>query len=230
MQNSPDTFDPGYEMQGRGGNTLGVVGFVLAFCVSPLGLLLSLIALRKPPRGFAIAGSVIGLVGTAVWAIVGAGALVSAPYIAKGVELSKDYIAIDQAVTDYKSKNNGALPADLAAAGVTGDTATDPFNQPYALKPSADGSTWSLALSGPDNTFGTSDDQTLPGGLDQSTLGNAIGKVFEAYIQASFQSKPAATPSTPATAPAESEATPAESKPEDAKPADAPAESKPASP
>lgn len=234
MQNSPDTFDPGYESPGRGGNTLGVVGFALAFCVSPLGLLLSVIALRKQPRGFAIAGSVIGLVGTAVWAILAITAVVSAPFLAKIPELSQDYVAIDRAVEDHKSKNNAALPADLAAAGVTGDTATDPFGQPYMLKPSADGASWSLALSGPDNTFGTSDDQSLAGGLDQGKLPNAIGQVIQAYIQASLGKKPAPTtaPSTPAAAPApaEPEAKPAETKPEEAKPADAPAESKPASP
>lgn len=235
MQNSPETFDPGYEAQGRGGNTLGVVGFALAFCVSPLGLLLSLIALRKQPRGFAIAGSVIGLVGTVVWAIVGAGAVFSAPYIAKGVDLSQDYLAISQAVESYKTKNNGALPADLAAAGVTGDEATDPFNQPYRFAPSADGKGWSLEISGPDNAFGTSDDQSLAGGLDQSQLGSSIGQFMQNYYRAAYENKPAPStvPSTPATAPSEAkpaEPKPAESKPEETKPADAPAESKPASP
>lgn len=43
-------------------NTLGLVGFVLSFCTGPIGLVVCLIALTKPPRGFAIAGVFISLI------------------------------------------------------------------------------------------------------------------------------------------------------------------------
>src|SRR5215210_2130737 len=48
----------------RPSNTLGIVGFVLAFCLPPIGLILSLAALARRPRGFAIAGVIIGLLGS----------------------------------------------------------------------------------------------------------------------------------------------------------------------
>ena len=49
-------------------NTLGVIGFILALtcCLAPMGLLLSLIAVFKPPRGFAIAGLIISGLITAI--------------------------------------------------------------------------------------------------------------------------------------------------------------------
>ena len=58
-------------------NGLGVAGFVLSLLgflgtcglLSPIGLILSLIALRKQPRGLAIAGVIIGAVGS-LWFLV----------------------------------------------------------------------------------------------------------------------------------------------------------------
>lgn len=54
-------------------NGLGIAGFVVSLVgivtggiLSPIGLLLSLIALFRPPRGFAIAGLIIGLIGSLV--------------------------------------------------------------------------------------------------------------------------------------------------------------------
>ena len=60
-------------------NGLGTAGFIVSLLAlftcgiaSPIGVLLSLPALFKPPRAFAIAGTVLGLIGTAflLWAIV----------------------------------------------------------------------------------------------------------------------------------------------------------------
>lgn len=51
-------------------NDLGVAGFVSLLglltcgCIAPLGLLLSVMALSKQPRGLAIAGTVIGTIGS----------------------------------------------------------------------------------------------------------------------------------------------------------------------
>ena len=56
--------------QPRGTNTMAIVGFVLAFLVSPVGLVLSIIGLQQTGqrheggRGLAIAGIVIGALGT----------------------------------------------------------------------------------------------------------------------------------------------------------------------
>jgi low affinity Fe/Cu permease len=55
---------------------LAVAGFILAFVISPLGFVLSLIAIFKTGagkaagRGLAVAGTIIGLLGSIVWAVV----------------------------------------------------------------------------------------------------------------------------------------------------------------
>jgi len=60
--------------QGRSG--LALAGFILAFFISPLGFVLSLIAIFKTGagkaagRGLAVAGTIIGLLGTIGWVVV----------------------------------------------------------------------------------------------------------------------------------------------------------------
>jgi len=55
----------------RPSNSLGLAGFLISLfsiplcgILAPLGLLLSVFALRKSPRGFAVAGTMLGLLGT----------------------------------------------------------------------------------------------------------------------------------------------------------------------
>ncbi|HAY79231.1 MAG TPA: hypothetical protein DCY79_05430 [Planctomycetaceae bacterium] len=59
-------------------NGLGTTGFVVSLCslltcglFSPIGLLLSVMALRKGPRGLATAGTLLGLLGMVPWAMTG---------------------------------------------------------------------------------------------------------------------------------------------------------------
>ena len=66
----------GFE-QPRRSNGFGIAGFtmsilgVLSFgLLSPFALLLSLIGLRKGPRGFAMTGTLLGGLGTAFWALI----------------------------------------------------------------------------------------------------------------------------------------------------------------
>ncbi|MEM6504430.1 MAG: DUF4190 domain-containing protein [Planctomycetota bacterium] len=64
----------GYYYQPPPTNALGIAGFVVSLSgmivclglISPIGLVLSLIALAKSPRGYAVAGSIIGLLGSAL--------------------------------------------------------------------------------------------------------------------------------------------------------------------
>lgn len=62
-------------------NGLGIAGFVVSFVgilgacagaavLSPVGLTLSAVAVRRPPRAFAIAGLVLGVVGSILLAVV----------------------------------------------------------------------------------------------------------------------------------------------------------------
>ena len=59
-------------------NTLGLAGFITSVVgilfgglLCPVGLILSLVALGRPPRGFAVAGAVIGLLGSCGGCLVG---------------------------------------------------------------------------------------------------------------------------------------------------------------
>ena len=80
-------------------NTIGLFGFIVALtgllcCVTfPIGLILSLIGLRKPPRGFAIAGTVIGSLGTVV--VLGLVALISWGVIEQEKRLNQAHQIID---------------------------------------------------------------------------------------------------------------------------------------
>lgn len=55
---------------GLAGFIVSLVGFFLGCVLCPVGLLLSLIALFKAPRGFAIAGVILGLIGSIIPALV----------------------------------------------------------------------------------------------------------------------------------------------------------------
>ena len=75
MSSYPSAPNPGYSgYQPPPSNSLGISGFVVSLAgvvvtfgfLCPIGLILSLIALRKEPRGFAVAGTIIGLLGSAL--------------------------------------------------------------------------------------------------------------------------------------------------------------------
>lgn len=170
-------------------NVLGVVGFILAFCVSPLGLLLSLIALRKPPRGLAIGGVVVGLLGTAVWGVFIAGGVMFGKYAMNAVEGVADYQAIRTAMTTYHQSND-AYPTSLdALSSLTADEKNDPWGTPYKLVVKADGSGWELVSAGIDMTFDTPDDITLAGDLTEQEVGNRIGESIQRHFE-NKQGKP----------------------------------------
>jgi hypothetical protein len=90
-------------------NNLGLAGFItsilgLISCgvLSPIGLLLSLIGLTKRPRGFAIAGTVIGIIGTVFLALVGVGIVLGILGIGAGVKALKEYASThEQAMKLY---------------------------------------------------------------------------------------------------------------------------------
>jgi hypothetical protein len=190
-----------------GSNPLGIVGFILAFCISPLGLLLSLIALAWRPRGFAVAGVIIGLIGSVIWGVFGTSA-----WIARhGFFLATEYVEVRSAVERYSAAHNGELPADLATAGVVGDAAKDPWGKEYRFEVAADGKSWTLTSASYDGRFGTADDAVFTPAMDQREIGEVIQRMMRGHFDPN-----APAPAPPATAPA-----PAESKPAE-KPAESP--------
>jgi hypothetical protein len=184
-------YEGGYEepMPGEGrpqSNVLGIVGFVLSFCVSPVGLIVSLVALRRPPRGLAIGGVVVGVLGTVVWAGFGAaiGYAFTRPIVKLQSEVTEDYIAIDKAVTSYQSKN-GSLPTSIDdLTTLSSDERTDPWGHAYVIETQPGAGTWSMRVLGPDGQADTSDDLVLAGGIGTFDLAFKFQAVAEAWNEA----------------------------------------------
>lgn len=153
-------------------NGLGVAGFVtslvgLVLCgglICPIGLFLSFVALFRRPRGFAVAGFIIGLIGSA-WLIVaflfvfvlGVGLAGVAALGMKGIEAGIDANEIRQGVTQYHSQT-GALPSSLALLSLDPETLVDPWGTPYRYEIDADGRRFSISTAGPDGVWDTEDD------------------------------------------------------------------------
>ncbi|HED53909.1 MAG TPA: hypothetical protein ENJ00_06875 [Phycisphaerales bacterium] len=161
-------------------NTLGIVGFILSLLgfvgtcglLSPIGLILSIIALRREPKGFAIAGLILGILGTIVFAlamlIFGVFALAFVGLLAAGITLSvpnlttySEIIQIEAAVEQYAKNNGGALPDSLTTAiGSNTELATDYWDQPYVYE-SLDSGQFRITSLGADGIAGTEDDITF---------------------------------------------------------------------
>ncbi|MHA7264393.1 DUF4190 domain-containing protein [Arthrobacter sp. TMN-37] len=74
-----------------GGRTLGIVGLILAFLISPVGLIISIIAMVRARiegtrTGTALAGIIVGLIGTVLLVI---GAFVVASLVPDFVQLTE---------------------------------------------------------------------------------------------------------------------------------------------
>jgi hypothetical protein len=166
-------------------NSLGTAGFVVSMIglvcslgiLSPVGLILSLVALGKKPRGFAVAGVVIGALGScgllvALIAIPAALALVLAaagltagaaavaafagPQVEAKVEMFVLYTNVEQTIQDH----SGALPATLgeATSTLSSSQATDPWGSAYGYEVTQNGAAYRLYSCGPDKVAGTPDD------------------------------------------------------------------------
>ncbi len=154
-------------------NALGLAGFITSIVgilscgiLSPIGLILSFIGLFKRPRGFAIAGTIIGfigsigiliallVVGVVVIALVGA-AIAAGP---GGFEMLGDSLAIHEQIEQYQ-RQNASLPADISQiTGVSADELKDHWGNAYIYKPDLVNNSYDLISIGADGKEGTDDD------------------------------------------------------------------------
>lgn len=160
-------------------NGVGIAGFIVAIVgivscglLSPIGLLISLVALIWPPRGFAIAGAIIGLLGsiwfvvvgmTMVLAFAGFGAMAGI-----AIDMAETQTAVEQAVVRIEASRAeaGALP-DNADGQALIDDLRDGWDR--GLRYVLIEGTYRIVSSGPDGTFDTADD------LDQDSIRTATG-------------------------------------------------------
>ena len=150
-------------------NAVGIVGFVFSILgfltcgfLSPLGFLISLVGLFKPPRGFALAGTIIGFLGTAWLAAVGY-ALVMGTIAAKtaaeaSVQSFATMAAFEQgkAAIESSRRETGRLPDGIDGNKLVLDI-KDGWQQPIHYVPEGDDS-YVLRSAGPDGEFHTDDD------------------------------------------------------------------------
>ncbi|MCH8150795.1 MAG: type II secretion system protein GspG [Planctomycetes bacterium] len=161
-------------------NGMAIAGFVCSLVglvsgghlLSPIGLILSLVALkREGGRGWAIAGIIIGglgicgwliaflVVGTAMLAALGLGAAVTAVVLSEPerTELTVDAAAITLAIEAHREVT-GALPADLDALDLGAPFLTDPWGNPYRYILLPDRAGYEIITNGPDGAPDTADD------------------------------------------------------------------------
>ena len=156
---------------GLAGFITSLVGIVSCGVLCPIGLILSAIGLFKRPKGFAIAGFVIGLLGSLgiiivvlVVGVVFIGLLIAlAAAGPAGIEMFGDTVAITEHVKQYQAQN-ASLPATLVqVSGLTPDELKDHWGHEYIYKPDLVNNTFSITSMGPDGTEGTNDDMTVQG-------------------------------------------------------------------
>jgi len=153
---------------GLAGFIISLVGWVSCGLLCPIGLVMSLIGLRRRPRGFAVAGVVLGALGS-IWGVVavffgGLAMLIScggalcggiAPHAVTNVRMNT--MARD---VERFERNNGRMPADLAEAighrRGRHDT-LDGWGRPLHLFFEQDGS-FTIGSDGPDGQPDTADD------------------------------------------------------------------------
>lgn len=184
-----ETYGNDFPPEPTGSNPLGIVGFVLSIlCVtSPIGLLVSILALFKAPRGFAIAGVVIGALFSVVVGVFAWGAYVFWPYVADTGEIMTDFQTLEREVESYRSSNNDQLPTALDQ--LTFDN-SDPWGNPYVFSVDQEENTWQISSTGPDGQEGTEDDLTIDSSMDQADVQAEISEWIEQRVQKDFGQSP----------------------------------------
>jgi type II secretory pathway pseudopilin PulG len=153
------------------GFILSLVGFISCGTLSPIALILSCIGLRKEPKGLAIAGLVISILGTielilvaiyisAVAAIFAtcAGAMgIAAQEIQKESETRAAIRSAEEEIESYY-ETNGEYPDDA-----TGNQRIEQFRDGYGnqLRYTLEEDGYDLRSAGADSEFDTFDDRTL---------------------------------------------------------------------
>lgn len=175
----PGPHDP-FGRPPRPENNLGIAGFICSVLgtfftcglLAPVGLILSLFALKREPKGFAIAGAIIGAVGScgiilgvvfffsaiaALLVALGLGSVAIAIGGAK-IEAQVEMAEIAKEIKIYKDRT-GQLPAALELLPIVDSTAlTDAWGNKYIYKLSDDGTAYELHSIGADKLDGTADD------------------------------------------------------------------------
>ncbi|MEQ8764309.1 MAG: type II secretion system protein GspG [Planctomycetota bacterium] len=161
---------------GEAQNGLAIAGFVLSLLgvfsagiLCPIGLIISLVALGKPgQRGLAIAGAIIGGLGTLFWLLIillfGVAILAFLGFAFLAVsgpeksEITADFLAITYHAKRFE-QDHGYLPAQLSDLDLPQNRRLDPWGHEYHLSvvPGTDLG-FEILSAGPDGDVSTDDD------------------------------------------------------------------------
>jgi hypothetical protein len=168
----------------REGNTMGTVGFVLSLvgligcCFQPAallslaGLILSIMGLSKRPKGLAVAGTILGIVGLGgfliVFLLIGVAILAFVPLAiavaamaGPEIETAIEEAILHQQVAQYIDQT-GSMPVELSQIPDLDERIKlDPWKTPYKLEVIDPGTEeYIIRSAGPDKIFDTEDDIT----------------------------------------------------------------------
>ena len=170
-------------------NSLGIAGFIVSLVgflggcfggalLCPIGLILSAVAIRRPPKGFAIAGLILGILGS-LWLLIGVlflggiGALSLAAL--SGFKDQIRFVAVDSAIQHYYN-DSGFLPASLSeveskySKELPAEISKDMVYRPTSL------TGYEIRLPGPDKMPGTADDVTHTAEVTKNGAGAGMPK------------------------------------------------------
>lgn len=148
---------------GLAGFIVSLIGFVACQPLCLLGVILSLVGLGKEPKGFAIAGLIIGLLGSLLTillivliAILGFGGFMASIGMAQfDARIELRLLALE--VDEYLAQN-GQLPADISVLTLDPALLTDYWGNDYDYRPQVGSTQYSIVSAGPDGQMGTADD------------------------------------------------------------------------
>ena len=194
----------------QGGQAAGITGFILSLLgpctcgiTSLIGLIVSIFGLLKPPRGFAIAGTIIG--GLGVVGAVGFFMLVSFGFSQMGYAFG-DLVKLGELQTQTVPKattsieqhyqQNNALPGDAQGQALIAGI-NDPWGTHLRYQ-RINSTRYMLISAGPDGQLNTNDDAFV-----RNAAGGAIGELEFRYNAApSSGTAPTTTPPNTSPAPA----------------------------
>lgn len=145
---------------GRRGFWTSLFGLATCGLLSPVGLTMSFLALSKKPRGAALAGVFLGLIGSAWVALLGAAMIGSAQGAAamqaQRLETQTQTAMVQaEGVISHHRGDTGRLPE-----GIEGNKLVLSFTDAWghALRYDRDDNAFAIRSAGPDGEFDTSDD------------------------------------------------------------------------
>ena len=148
---------------GLAGLVTSILGIFTCGLLHPVSLLISLVGLMKPPRGTAIAGLVISLLGTGFFALMGYGIVMTVLGVKEAVtdahRKNQTAVTISEIKTRIENHRDmtGALPDSVEGNKLILDD-KDGWDQPLRYETSAD--KYVIRSAGPDQKMDTPDDVT----------------------------------------------------------------------